>query len=265
MKVLLLHLTLWSASFHFAQAHLGHGNDCANPDPSEDDRAKARAAEIKTFGKPGEEMTRGELSDIVQSLVERGKNGNKPTLRRNLQLEAAYTLKDVPIVHHVLTKQGISGSNAAPPSATAAQLDFLTTKTNELFNIYDKLSKTSIQWASFVHEVIYHDDFPLTKDCNNLSLEDYNNIIKDSPEWEFKLHNIICESTNWSGVASFPNSYSVDSVLHNMVRCEYRAVSCHDDSGNFLCDLTDGQEVSHTRWWRTRSTVLGHELGHLFG
>jgi Pregnancy-associated plasma protein-A len=54
--------------------------------------------------------------------------------------------------------------------------------------------------------------------------------------------------------------------VHNLLRVDYRALACYDDDGNFLCELTsDGQQVSHTRWWRTRSVVVAHEIGHLLG
>jgi hypothetical protein len=50
-----------------------------------------------------------------------------------------------------------------------------------------------------------------------------------------------------------------------MIILDYRAMACYDDDRNFLCDLTDGEEVSHTRWWVARSATLAHEFGHSFG
>ncbi|KAL9185844.1 hypothetical protein ACHAXT_003621 [Thalassiosira profunda] len=256
------------------QAH--PGKDCGNPDPSADGQARAVANEIKMFGKSVNQMTRAEFSNIVQGLARRQSkgqdgdkgNGRQPfSLRRNLQLSPDYRLVDMPIVYHVLEKQYKPNTGSDRPSATDAQLAFMTSKTNDLFNIYDKVSKTSVQWASFVHDqTIRHQDV-INYDCNSLTTTDYDNIIRDASEWQYKLHVIICESTNWSGVASFPNSYPVTSVRHNMVRVEYRAVACYHDDGTFLCDTydTNGDPVSHTRWWRTRSTVLAHEFGHLFG
>jgi hypothetical protein len=164
------------------------------------------------------------------------------------------------VVYHVLTKQD-NGDGSGSPTATSAQINFMNHMTNKLFTVYDKVSQTSVAWATFVvSDIIYHDNLTLDKDCGSLSDSDVSNIITGVNEWQFKLHNIICESDNWSGVASFPSSYSVTSVRHNMIRCEYRAVACYDEHKNFLCEQIDGQNVSHTRWWRTRSTVEAHEV-----
>lgn len=246
-------------------------HDCGNPHPTKEDDASGVANEIAVFGKPGSDMTRAELTAMVKSAAASrakiGHKGNPNFLRRNLQTNPAWTLVDVPIVYHVLTQQHIPKANATldavRPSATAAQIEFMTNMTNKLYNIYDKNSQTSVQWASFVtDQVIYHNDLIINGDCDNaLSSSNYNSIIQDATDWQFKLHAIICESTQWSGVASFPNNYAETSVLHNMVRIEYRAVACYNEAGDFLCDLTNGQQVSHTRWWRTRSTVLAHEFG----
>ena len=73
------------------------------------------------------------------------------------QLTAQYTLEQIPIVYHILANQdqGAPGS----PTATHAQLEFMTQKTNELFNIYDKSSQTHLQWASFKYNSrIVHTD-----------------------------------------------------------------------------------------------------------
>jgi Pregnancy-associated plasma protein-A len=42
-------------------------------------------------------------------------------------------------------------------------------------------------------------------------------------------------------------------------------VACYDDNNNFLCKLTNGTQVSNTRWWRSKSRVVAHEFGHLMG
>ena len=263
-----------------AAAHGGHDHhhyrdlespgrhDCAMPDPTEADKARAEANMIETFGKKGNDMSRQELTAIFQDVTKGKMRKRHDEDVRSLQGEQtpAYSLEGLPIVYHVLTQQHIPKSdstlNAVRPSATAGQIAFITTKTNDFFNIYSRESKTNVQWASFAHsQTIYHGDLVIDKDCNSLTDAEYANIIQDVSEWQYKLHAIICESVQWSGVASFPSSYAPSALKHNMVRIEYRALACHDEDGNFLCDPTAGQNKSHTRWWRTRSTVLAHEFG----
>jgi hypothetical protein len=276
----------WLDNLHGPGRH-----DCASPELTDTDRARADYNMIKTFGKTGDDMSKMDLSAIIKGVSARAKakgsfgiassseSDEKSDVgigsgeididvgdlwNRNLAINPAYSLVNMPVVYHVMTGQHIPKSNAAldavRPSATAKQLAFMTEKTNELYNIYDKVSKTSVQWASFVHDqTIYHNNYIFNKDCSSLS--DYTSIVTKASEWQFKLHVIICESTQWSGVASFPNAYAVTDVKHNVVRVEYRAVACYDDKNEFLCDQTNGKNVSHTRWWRTRSTVLAHELG----
>lgn len=132
--------------------------------------------EMRFYGKPVNDMNKAELSDLVQS-VGRAKR-HQPKLRnRNLQLNPVYTLVDIPMVTHVLTQQH-NGDTSGSPTATAAQVTFMNDMTNRLFNIYDKASQTSVQWASFVEsETLYHDTLTLNKDCNDLTSTDYNNII----------------------------------------------------------------------------------------
>jgi hypothetical protein len=207
------------------------------------------------------DMGRDEFSAMVQSLAKH----NKPNLKlrgnnRQLQLNPDYLLVDMPIVYHILVNQNNNGIGS--PSATQLQLNFMTAMTNKLYEVYDKSTLTSVNWATFVEDPsspIEHTG-TFNKDCGSLTDLEIQNIVSAAPEWQYKLHCIICESNQWSGVASFPSSYSVGNPRHNMVRVEYRAVACYDEDGNFLCDLTDGQ-ISHTRWWRTRSTVLAHEIG----
>lgn len=245
------------------EAH--EGDDCNTPNPSDDDQARAVAAEIKTFGKPVNSMSRGDLSNIVRGAIDSKKPANLFG-RRNLQINPEYTLVDIPIVFHVLTAQGIAGSTAGPPSATAAQLDWVVEQANKLYTIYDKPSKTSVEWASFTRESIYHDNLSISGDCSSsLSSSDFDAIIKAAVDWQYKMHVIICESTSFSGRASFPGTYSVTNVKHNMCYVEYRALPCYDDDGNFLCELTGGEQISHTRWWRIRGITTTHEIGHLFG
>ena len=264
----------------------GH-HDCGSPEPTDNDRARADANMIKTFGKTGDDMSRMDLSNIVKGVAAKiklegklgaasneGEGGDDLSIgiddagdlwNRNLALTPAYSLVNLPIVYHVLTGQHIPKPNnptqdAVRPSATVQQLAFMTEQTNKLYKIYDKVSKSSVQWASFVHDrTIYHNNYIFNDDCGSLS--DYNSIVTKAPEWQFKLHVIICESTKWSGVAWFPNAFAVTDVRHNVVRVEYRAVACYNDKQEFLCDQTNGKNVSHTRWWKTRSFTLAHEFG----
>ncbi|KAL7437581.1 hypothetical protein ACHAXH_004619 [Discostella pseudostelligera] len=211
---------------------------------------------IKIFGKIGDDLSKLDLSAVVKGVAARKKNDRMAMVMgedaiasnenegdvavdeaelwsRNLQLfNPTYSLVSLPIVYHVLTGQYIPKSNATlnviRPSATAKQLAFMTEKTNELYNIYDKVSKQSVQWASFVHnQTIYHNNYIFANDCGNLT--DYTSIVTKAPEWQFKLHAIICESTRWSGVAWSPNAFAVTDVKHNVVRLEYRAVACYNE------------------------------------
>ena len=154
--------------------HDGPGqHDCASPELTDNDRARADANMIKTFGKSGDDMSKMDLSNIVKGVAARKKaedilmgtinaeyaeGGDELSIgiddagdlwSRNLALNPSYSLVNLPIVYHVLTKQHIpktdSTLDAIRPSATAQQLTFMTEKTNELYNIYDKVSKSSVQ------------------------------------------------------------------------------------------------------------------------
>lgn len=210
-------------------------------------------------------MSKEEFSELVKSAASSKDRNKSYQSRRNLQLNPEYTLVDLPVVTHVLTQQD-NGDTSGSPTATAAQITHFTKMTNQFFNIYDKVSQTSVQWATFVEsETIYHDTLVMDKDCNSLNVTDYTNIVTAAADWQFKLHNIVCESNRFSGKASYPWNYDVTYERHNLIFTEYRAMACYDEVGNFLCDQTNGQNISHTRWWRTRSVVGAHEFGHLFG
>lgn len=318
------------------QQNHNHGHhDCDLDDPSEYDIMTSIQNEIAFFGKSVQELTPSERMDVVNVLSDSGGGGGgsdtfvrRRSWRRKMQTTSEnttaspttasptttmpptapspyYRLVDVPVVFHVLPNQN-NGDTSGYPMATQAQLEHMINQTNKLFNIYDKNTQQSVQWATFVHDTtIVHDDIVLEeeKDCRHLSDEDIESILllggedhnndtdttdididntnNDDNEWQYKMHAIICESSKFSGSASFPTMYDPTHLRHNLVKIEYRAIACYDDEGNFLCDLTntntttddtnnDGTEVtlsqiSHTRWWRTRSGVLAHELGHLFG
>ena len=180
----------------------------------------------------------------------------------------SYQLVNIPIVYHVLLNQDNGGTGS--PSLTDAQREFATAITNQLFQIYDKTTGITEPWVTFVTDttVLHDTEFP-NVDCRNLSEQDQASLIRTVAEFEFKFHVIVCESNTFSGQASYPDDYPVTSELHNVARVDYRSLACYDEVGNFLCATTTKngtqQQVSHTRWWRNRSTVVAHEFGHLFG
>ena len=258
-------------------------HDCGAPIPSAEHILESQQNEIKIFGVAGKDLSKNELSVMVSTLAHKKKHrrtteegqhhsvddllkrskrvGSK--VMRNLQTSAAYTLKGIPIVYHILMNNNNGGNGS--PSATYAQLDFMTNMTNRLYKIYDKSTQITVDWATFVtSEVIIHTQ-TLNYDCNSLPESEFTNIVTGVNEWKFKIHTIICESNQWSGIASFPGMYGVTDPRHNAIRIDWRAMASHDEDGNFLANPTNGKNASYTRWWRTRSTVLAHELGHLFG
>jgi len=145
--------------------------------------------------------------------------------------------------------------------------------TNHLFEIYDRSTGTTESFATFVTsgETVVHDAVFNNLDCNELvgttdGLIHIADLVKTVPEWEFKFHAFVCESSMWSGITYIPDLFPVDDPIHNVFWMDYRAIACYDDDDNFLCELSDaGEQVSHTRWWRSRSVVAAHEIGHLLG
>jgi hypothetical protein len=211
-----------------------------------------------------------------------------------------YQLRNISLVYHLLPQQGIGASIArmmkqnytnitntttttttttttrTGPNMTTAQRNFATQNTNRFYNIYDKKSKQSIQFVSFITHPItmVHDDFVTSKDCRSLSADEIQSIVTSVFEWEYQIHVIVCEFATISGIASFPNTYPVTNPQHNVIRIDYRALACYDDITNtYLCNNTNtnhnsnnsNSRQSHTRWWRTRSSVVAHEIGHIFG
>lgn len=185
----------------------------------------------------------------------------------------AYQLVNIPLVYHILPNQndGTIGAGGKP-SLADAQAVYATKRTNDLFKIYDRGTKQTVQFASFVqNNTIIHDNFVSNKDCGTLSEIELGSIVQKAADWESKFHVVVCESDQFSGVASLPISFAADNPLHNMVRVDYRAFACFDQStGTYLCNSTSvnpatGKPKSHTRWWRTDSATIAHEIGHLFG
>jgi hypothetical protein len=150
---------------------------------------------------------------------------------------------------------------------TDAQRDFVLNATNAAFNIYDRRSKSSIQFVTFVHdETIIHDNFFSNQDCGDLLFDgDASSLITQAAGWPDKLHVLICESNQFSGRATSPYIVTTSDPIKNAILLDYRAIDCYDDTGNFLCNLTDGEQVSHARWWQTGSFALAHEIGHTLG
>jgi Pregnancy-associated plasma protein-A len=185
----------------------------------------------------------------------------------HLSLNNSYQLINVPIVFHILANQ--ENGDRGSPSMTDAQREYAIRQTNDAYNVYDRYTKTSMQFVTFVwNETIVHNDI-IQEDCALFSNALVQKIIRKSIEWPYKFHAIICESNRFSGLASFPGFYPDNSPYHNLFYVDYRALGCYDHVNNntYLCDNydTDGTPISHSRWWRTRSIVLSHEIGHLFG
>lgn len=175
-----------------------------------------------------------------------------------------YRLVNMPVVFHVLANQ-TNGAEGAP-SITDAQRDWVIKITNQLFEIYDRSTGVTEPFATFVFNATVTHDKEFEVDCRAMADSDMADLVRAAVEWEFKFHILVCESSRVSGKASFPDDYAVTSPLHNAMIVDYRALACYDDDNNFLCDLSeDGEQISHTRWWRTRSAVVAHELGHLLG
>lgn len=208
-------------------------------------------------------MSVHDFSGILQSMLVDETTTSAKSIALLQQWRQSFRLVDVPLVYHVLPNQG---SGARRPSMTNDQREQATTSTTKLFEIYDKGSKESVQFVSFVtNETVVHNDFNTTKDCISLSPSEIGSIVKRATDWQFKMHVIVCEFKQVSGVATLPLQFRATHPSHNLLRVDHRTMACFDDEGKFLCDLTNGQQVSHNRWWRTRSVSIAHELGHLFG
>lgn len=256
-------------------------HDCGLPDPDDEVIYEATKDEIEMFGKPGSELTPSDLSELVAKLAsdhhkERQSTTSKkshPELgQKNRTLQNSYDpplykLVDLPIVYHILANQCNAtercNSTASPSLVTDAQLEYMTNMTNRLYKIYDKVNQTYVQWASFVWSgTVVHREDTFNADCNKLTVSNFTAIVTKVEDWEYKIHVLICSSNSWSGLSSFPSYYSVNDVRHNAIRLDYRAISCYDDQGNYLCDDRWNRP---NFWWRSRSIVLAHELGHIFG
>ena len=80
----------------------------------------------------------------------------------------AYQLVDMPIVFRILPHQNNGG--LGNPLMTRRQRDFAINMTNQLYNVDDKHTKTSVQFATFVaNQTIVHNNITTTTDCSALS------------------------------------------------------------------------------------------------
>jgi Pregnancy-associated plasma protein-A len=209
----------------------------------------------------GRDMTIRDFSDVHESLLQTDSKSTRLFARGRFR--RAYRLIGIPLVYHVLPNQG---SQQKRPSMTNEQRDFATNETSRLYNIYNKRTKRLVQFASFVtNDTIVHSNFTTKDDCFDLSSAQLSSIVTRAADWQFKMHVIVCEFAQVSGVATLPFNFRATDPQHNLLRVDHRALGCYTDDGTFLCNLTNGQQVSHSRWWRTRSHVLAHEIGHLFG
>ena len=147
-------------SIQSVQAHGHNGHDgCGTHDTTPEQDEHSRSNEVKMYGKSIADMSRSEVSAIHSSTVatanSKGKGKGGPfQLRRDLQSAPEYVLEKVPIVWHILTNQG-----SGRVDATDLQIDWAMNITNKLYNIYDKTTGQSVQWASFTKDsVIRHND-----------------------------------------------------------------------------------------------------------
>jgi Pregnancy-associated plasma protein-A len=198
-------------------------------------------------------------------------NANRYMHRTNYYSMASnnsFQLVNIPLVFHILANQ--ENGNVGQPKMTVAQQEYAMRQLNAGYNIYDRNTQTSIQFTTFIWNATLVHNNTISTDCALIPDAILQSmIISSGVEWQYKFHAVLCESNFFSGLASFPGQYAIDHPFHNMFYVDYRALGCYDHiTGTYLCDDIDpnsGKPISHSRWWRTRSIVLIHEIGHLFG
>jgi len=155
-----------------------------------------------------------------------------------------YTLVNIPVRFHLLRNAVVT-----------------TTRVNQamLRHMVDALNEDYAGFATFVYNGTVVQT--RTNTCDNLSPADYDALINARGEVQttYKLHAIICELAEYSGIASFPTDYSTSDTRHNAVRIDYRAVACRNRTTGAVLN------TCNPKWWRTRSMVISHEFGHIFG
>ena len=198
--------------------------DCDVRQPSPGDVAAAQAAERAMYnGKTVAELGNQEVAVAAAT---------------------GYTLVNVPVRFHILQNSVVN-----------------TARVNEamLLHMVDALNEDYAGFATFVYNGTVVQSTANT--CDNLVAADYNALVNATGEVEttYKLHVIICELADYSGIASFPTDYTTWDTRHNAIRIDYLAIACrHRTTGAALntCD---------PKWWRTRNVVISHEYGHIFG
>ena len=200
--------------------------DCAIRQPTPVDVAAAQAAERAMF----DGRTVADLIDDQEVAVGAAATG--------------YTLVNIPVRFHLLRTSVVT-----------------TTRVNQamLRHMVDALNEDYAGFATFVYNGTVVQT--RTNNCDNLSAADYNALINARGEVQttYKLHAIICNLAEYSGIASFPTDFTTSDPQHNAVRIDYRAVACRN--------RTTGAALNNCnpKWWRTRSMVISHEFGHIFG
>jgi len=155
-----------------------------------------------------------------------------------------YTLRDVPVRFHLLRTSKVN-----PRRVNEAMVRHMVDALNEDYRGF----------ISFVYNGTIIQQRP--RACDDLTSLDYRVLVKARGEVDtaHKMHVVICDLAEFSGVASFPGDFPVTDVRHNLVRIDYRAVACkHRNTGAPLNSCSP-------KWWRTRNAVITHEFGHLFG
>ena len=177
----------------------------------------------------------------------------------------AYQLVNVPLVYHVLVNQTVD--NITRRLVNDKQIYWATNITNKLFNIYNKKTKKSIQFASFITEGPYLNTDSIDPiDCYDIPGAIINATIMRVPEWQYKFHVITCESAKYGSFgwlrgknARLPEkNYSLDDFRRRSFGVTDTLMTCVDDAGNNLCTIPVGLDVA-------RSTSVANRLGFLFG
>jgi hypothetical protein len=210
-----------------APAAVGPPFDCSTREPGEQSRAAAHAAERSYLkGRTVEELSTAELLAVAAT---------------------GYTLRNVPIRFHLLQNSLVS-----------------LTRVNEAMmqHMVDAMNEDYTDFATFVYDgYVIHPRAAGSASCDNLGVADYDAIVNAPGEVNttYKLHSIVCDLAEVSGIASFPDQYPITHPQHNAVRIDFRAVACKNRTTGAALNSCD------PKWWRTRNVVITHEYGHIFG
>ena len=112
-----------------------------------------------------------------------------------------YTLVNVPVRFHILQNSVVN-----------------TARVNEvmLLHMVDALNLDYAGFATFVYNGTVVQS--TSNNCDNLVLADYNALVNATREVNttYKLHAIICELADYSGIASFPTDYQLPITNYQM-------------------------------------------------